>query len=56
MSLAEKYSSPDMNDWNRQIIEEFHARAGKVGDRLRGQPCSCSPPREPGAANAARCL
>ena len=26
----------DMNDWNRQIIEEFHANGGKVGGPFEG--------------------
>lgn len=26
----------DRNDWNRQIIEEFHANAGKVGGPFKG--------------------
>ena len=28
----------DFNDWNRQIIEEFRANAGKVGGRFEGAP------------------
>ena len=27
-----------MNDWNRTIIEEFHANAGKVGGQFEGMP------------------
>lgn len=27
---------PDANDWNTQIIEEFHANAGKVGGPFAG--------------------
>lgn len=38
MTEAEKYSSPDMNAWNRQIMEEFHANAGKVGGLFEGAP------------------
>lgn len=26
----------DFNDWNRQIIEEFHANEGKVGGPFKG--------------------
>ena len=26
-----------MNDWNRQLIEEFHAKAGKVGGPFEGR-------------------
>jgi deazaflavin-dependent oxidoreductase (nitroreductase family) len=26
------------NDWNRQIIEEFHANEGKVGGPFKGDP------------------
>ena len=36
MTEAEHYSSPDMNAWNRQIMEEFHANAGKVGGPFDG--------------------
>ncbi len=36
MTEAENYSSPDMNAWNRQIMEEFHANAGKVGGPFDG--------------------
>src|SRR5665213_316437 len=28
----------DMNDWNQKIIEEFRARAGKVGGQFEGAP------------------
>lgn len=28
----------DRNDWNRQIIEEFHANGGKVGGPFEGAP------------------
>lgn len=28
----------DPNDWNRKIIEEFHAHGGKVGGRFEGAP------------------
>ena len=38
MTEAEKYSRPDMNGWNRQIMEEFHANAGKVGGPFEGVP------------------
>jgi deazaflavin-dependent oxidoreductase (nitroreductase family) len=38
MTEAEKYSRPDMNNWNRQIMEEFHANAGKVGGPFEGVP------------------
>ena len=27
----------NMNDWNRQIMEEFHANAGKVGGPFEGR-------------------
>ncbi len=27
-----------MNDWNRQVIEEFRANAGKVGGQFEGAP------------------
>jgi deazaflavin-dependent oxidoreductase (nitroreductase family) len=27
-----------MNDWNRQVIEEFRANGGKVGGRFEGAP------------------
>ena len=27
---------PDINEWNRQIIEEFHANGGKVGGPCEG--------------------
>lgn len=36
MTEAEKYSRPDMNAWNRQIMEEFHANGGKVGGPFEG--------------------
>lgn len=29
---------PDMNDWNRQTIEEFRANKGKVGGFWEGRP------------------
>jgi deazaflavin-dependent oxidoreductase (nitroreductase family) len=29
---------PDMNDWNRQLIEEFRANGGKVGGMWEGRP------------------
>jgi deazaflavin-dependent oxidoreductase (nitroreductase family) len=29
---------PDMNDWNRQTIEEFRANKGKVGGMWEGRP------------------
>jgi deazaflavin-dependent oxidoreductase (nitroreductase family) len=29
---------PERNDWNRQIIEEFHANKGKVGGPFEGAP------------------
>jgi len=38
MTGAEKYSRPDMNAWNRQIMEEFHANGGKVGGAFEGVP------------------
>jgi deazaflavin-dependent oxidoreductase (nitroreductase family) len=38
MTETEKYSRPDMNAWNRQIMEEFHANAGKVGGPFEGVP------------------
>jgi len=28
----------DMNDWNRQLIEEFRANGGKVGGMWEGRP------------------
>lgn len=28
----------DVNDWNRQVIEEFRANAGKVGGGFEGAP------------------
>ena len=28
----------ELNDWNRQIIDEFRANAGKVGGRFEGAP------------------
>lgn len=28
----------EMNDWNRKIIEEFHANGGKVGGPFEGAP------------------
>src|SRR5260221_13432963 len=34
--MKEQYSRPDMNELNRQIIEEFRAHAGKVGGRSEG--------------------
>ncbi len=27
-----------LNDWNRQIIEEFRANAGKIGEQFAGAP------------------
>ncbi len=38
MTEPEKYSRPDMNAWNRQIMEEFHAQGGKVGGPFEGVP------------------
>ncbi len=38
MSEAEQYSRPDMNNWNRQIMEEFRTNAGKVGGPFEGVP------------------
>jgi deazaflavin-dependent oxidoreductase (nitroreductase family) len=38
MTESEKYSRPDMNAWNRQIMEEFHAQGGKVGGPFEGVP------------------
>ncbi len=35
---------PDMNDWNRQLIEEFRANGGKVGGMWEGRRCFCSRP------------
>ena len=29
---------PDMNDWNRQLIEAFRANKGKVGGMWEGRP------------------
>lgn len=31
LKCIEELTMADPNDWNRQIIEEFHANAGKVG-------------------------
>lgn len=28
----------DVNDWNRQVIEEFRANAGRVGGQFEGAP------------------
>jgi hypothetical protein len=28
---------PDMNDWNRRLIEEFRANGGKVGGMWEGR-------------------
>jgi deazaflavin-dependent oxidoreductase (nitroreductase family) len=28
----------DMNDWNKKVIEEFRANAGKVGGQFEGSP------------------
>jgi deazaflavin-dependent oxidoreductase (nitroreductase family) len=33
----------DLNDWNRQIIEEFRINAGKIGEQLAGTPVIGSP-------------
>ena len=33
----------DLNDWNRQFIEEFRAHAGKIRERLAGAPVIGSP-------------
>jgi deazaflavin-dependent oxidoreductase (nitroreductase family) len=38
MTEAENYSRPDMNAWNLQIMEEFHANGGKVGGPFEGVP------------------
>ena len=37
MSDANASASP-VNDWNRQVIEEFRANAGRVGGRFEGAP------------------
>ena len=29
---------PEVNDWNRKIIEEFRANKGKVGGQFEGAP------------------
>ena len=29
---------PEVQDWNRSIIDEFHANAGRVGGRFEKQP------------------
>lgn len=29
---------PDLNEWNRAIMDEFHANAGKVGGQFAGLP------------------
>ena len=31
-------AEPNFNDWNRQIIEEFHTNGGKVGGPFEGVP------------------
>jgi deazaflavin-dependent oxidoreductase (nitroreductase family) len=31
-------TSPDWNDWNKQVIAEFRANEGKVGGRFEGAP------------------
>ena len=28
----------DMNDWNKKVIEEFRANAGRVGGQFEGTP------------------
>lgn len=33
----------DLNNWNRQIIEEFRAHAGKIGEQLAGASVIGSP-------------
>lgn len=38
MTDTEQYSRPDMNAWNKQISEEFHAHDGKVGGAFEGIP------------------
>jgi deazaflavin-dependent oxidoreductase (nitroreductase family) len=34
--MAESFSIESFNDWNKQIIEEFHAHNGKVGGQFQG--------------------
>jgi deazaflavin-dependent oxidoreductase (nitroreductase family) len=29
---------PDLNEWNKKVIEEFHANGGKVGGQFAGSP------------------
>jgi deazaflavin-dependent oxidoreductase (nitroreductase family) len=31
-------TTPDWNDWNKQVIAEFRANEGKVGGRFEGAP------------------
>ncbi len=31
-------AEPNRNDWNNQVIEEFHANKGKVGGMFEGAP------------------
>ena len=38
MTNASEYSRPNMNDWNRLIMDEFHANGGKVGGPFAGVP------------------
>ena len=55
MTDASEYSRPNMNDWNRQIMDEFHANEGKSVDRLRECRCSCLPPPELKAGSGILC-
>jgi deazaflavin-dependent oxidoreductase (nitroreductase family) len=38
MSTLLASSMSDVNDWNRQIIDDFRANDGKVGGRFEGAP------------------
>lgn len=36
LKCIEEFIMAELNDWNRQIIEEFHANGGKVGGPFEG--------------------
>jgi deazaflavin-dependent oxidoreductase (nitroreductase family) len=36
--VSEEHAVSDVNDWNRQVIEEFRANAGRVGGQFEGAP------------------
>ena len=36
--MTERY---ELNDWDRQVIEEFRANGGNVGGQLAGTPYCC---------------